>query len=511
MVKRFHSSVAGPGTTWLSRSVRRRGVAALLAMLFMVLFSALALGFYASVTMSAQIAGNEKRGVEAMNTTESAVAFLRYFLSKLDVPDTIPADSQFEEAYMQLSGLLDGTDNLNGGSIGYPEPGVMLIPEQGYIKLDRDGPNQEGRQRFKIRIEQAGDAMVATFSGTVDHATATRYVQVRFGRAQNASSIFNFGVAAKGRVSTSGNSRIIGATDPTKGSVLSTSLNPNPVDIQGKEVSGDISVTNPDASVTFKAGTLIGGTASAAAINDEHIHKGVPAPEFPEIDTSVYTQYAKNLYVPGLPTYTNIYIPPNTNPSLNNCTIRGVMYVDVPNKVSISGAVTFQCVIVGPSAPVTNVTTNYISILGSATCLPVNGLPANYDLVNDPQANMKKLGGAFMITPGFATLLGGNMGTVGGSIITSKFSMIGTASGTIKGSIIVQDDQPTAIGGTAAITIASTGTTEYPPGVTFGHYYVPLPGSYLEMSSEKVKAMNGGLQVLVGPTVVQPPPTPTLP
>jgi hypothetical protein len=468
-------------------------MASLMAMLFMVIFAVMAVGFYAAISMSSQVSANEGRMAETMVTTESAIAFMRYQLSRLDVPDTTPADSQFAEAYRQLAAHLDGTDNLNGRLVGFA-PGVMTIPDKGFVKLDR-----EGRKQFQVKLEQAGDTIVATFTGSVQNQSMTRAIEVRFGKAQNASSIFNFGVAAKGRIVTSGNSRILGATDPTKGSVMTTSMDANPVDIQGKEVSGDITTTNPAATVTFKNGTSIGGTTAPGVITAKHIHLGQPAPEFPEINTGVYTQYAKNAYVPGLASYTNVYIPPGTNPTFSNSTIKGILYADVPNKVTIMGNVTLQCIIVGPSKPALNISTNQINILGNATCLPVSDLPGGYDVLNDPRNEVQKLGGAFILAPGFATILGGNMGTVGGSIITSKFTMVGTASGTIKGSVIVQDDQPTQIGGTAAITIASTGTTAYPPGVTFGHYYAPVPGSYLEMTPGMQGAKDKGLTLLQNP------------
>jgi hypothetical protein len=157
-------------------------------------------------------------------------------------------------------------------------------------------------------------------------------------------------------------------------------------------------------------------------------------------------------------------------------------------------------VIVGPSKPTLNTSTNQINIIGTPTATGVAGLPNGYDLLNDPRNEVQKLTGAFIIAPGFSTILGGNMGTVGGSIITSKFTMIGTASGTIQGSVIIQDDQPTLIGGTAAITIASTGTTAYPAGVTFGHHYTALPGSYLELTPNMLKAKSGNpLDVIVSP------------
>ena len=60
-------------------------------------------------------------------------------------------------------------------------------------------------------------------------------------------------------------------------------------------VSGDISVTNPAANVTY-GGASIGGTKDPVQIAAKHIHKGVTAPDFPDIDTSAYAAYATTAY-----------------------------------------------------------------------------------------------------------------------------------------------------------------------------------------------------------------------
>ena len=464
---------------------KRRGIASLLAMLYLILFSALALGFYATTNMSSQVSGNERRAIGAHIAAESAVSFLRYHLSTLDVPFSLPVATQFEEAYMQLATRLDGTGNLGGGVVGY-DGNTITIPENGYVKLD-----PSGNQKFNIRITRAGDLLVSNFTGRSEGAIIGRAIEVRFAKATNASAIFNYGVAGRGRIATSGNSRIIGASDPTKGSVLSTSSDANPVDIQGLEVSGDISVSSTTGSVTYKSGAIIGGSTISSVINADHIHKGVPAPEFPEIDTAVYKQYATNPYVAGMKNLTNVFIPALTNPTITDATIKGVLYIYAPNKVTISGTTTIQAIIVSPTGTITNTSTNQINVIGTVTSTSVEDLPDA-----SPFQEVRKLSGGFIIAPGFSVILGGNMGTVSGSVIASKFTMIGTASGTIRGSVIVTDNQVTQIGGTAAITIASTGTTKYPPGVTFGAHYTAIPGSYLEMMPDGVKATGTTLAAL---------------
>ena len=78
----------------------RRGIASVLAMLYMVLFSALALGFYAQVSLSAQVSRNEGRGAAAQASAESAFQFTRYQLSRVDIPMNLSANDQFQEVYL---------------------------------------------------------------------------------------------------------------------------------------------------------------------------------------------------------------------------------------------------------------------------------------------------------------------------------------------------------------------------------------------------------------------------
>src|SRR5687768_12755297 len=89
-----------------SRSRRRRGVTSMLAMMFLVLFGALALGFYASINASVQIANNQQHSTKALLAAESGFHFMRYQLAGIDLsPDTQP-DAVMEELYDKLKAEL---------------------------------------------------------------------------------------------------------------------------------------------------------------------------------------------------------------------------------------------------------------------------------------------------------------------------------------------------------------------------------------------------------------------
>lgn len=478
---------------FLTRAARRRGLASVMAMLFMVVFSALALGFYAATTTASQIADNEKRSTSAQAAAESGFQFLRYHLAALDIPPGLTNDQLFEEVQMQLEGRLNYTDNVNNATI-YCDPESIRIPADGYVKLDKDGAEQ-----FKIVITRAGDQLITKVTGRSGAHTFGRAIELKFSKAKNASAIFNFGVASKGRVLTAGQSTITGLTDKTKGSILSTSTASTPVELYGKQVSGDVSLVNSSGTVKLGSNISVGDppTTNHLAIQTYHVHKGVPEPKFPYIDTNVYGQYATT-YWDGKSTYLeNCRIPAGTVYDFTGDTvIRGVLVIEGSCQLTFSGNVDIQGVIVADNnapPPVfdvsplvgtpTTVVNNKIEFTGSVTARPMDD-PQN-PLTGSQFEEVKKLTGAFILAPTYLVKMWGNFASVGGTVVCAQFKMGGAAEGTIAGSVIqMREEIPTTIDGSADVVIASTGTTEYPPGISFGEHYTPVPGSYLEVKAD---------------------------
>src|SRR5688572_126053 len=89
--------VAGPSAGGLCLSRPRRGVVCIVAMLFLVLFAVLALGFYAATAMSMQLSANERSAHSSQIAAESGMQFIRYQLDALDIPADRPPAQVFEE------------------------------------------------------------------------------------------------------------------------------------------------------------------------------------------------------------------------------------------------------------------------------------------------------------------------------------------------------------------------------------------------------------------------------
>jgi hypothetical protein len=456
----------------------RRGVSALIAMMYLVLFSTLAVGFYASTNTSVQVSSNDQKIARALLAAESGMSFMNFQMAQIEVPPMATQADLWPNLIDSLREQLDGTANIGGGNI-YADSETIRIPASPdhYVKLENDGGE------FQATISNKGHKILITVRGRHGETLSLgRGVQMEFGLAEKAHQIFDYGIATKGSVATTGSAKITGATDAAKGSILATSMTAaTPVSIQGPLVSGDVSITNPAGIVTFGSNTSIGGTTDDGEIIADHIHKGVPEPEFPTINTDVFlpfvTDSATGLprYYSGGSTLENVVIRANTNPTFaGGATIRGVVYVEAPNVVTFRGNSTIQGVIVGPNSPAGNLATNVLSFAGSVQAQGVDTLPESF-------GELKKLTGSFLLTPGFSTSFTGNFGTIAGSMVADKFTFSGNAGGTIRGTLINMKDNLMSVGGSSEVIIASDGTTNFPAGLFFSKKYEALPDTYEEL------------------------------
>jgi hypothetical protein len=455
------------------RRRRRRGTTAVLAMLYLVLFSSLAIGFYGAVTTASQVAYNERNAARAQRASESGMQFMRYQLATLEIPHNTSPSDLFSVVHTQLADRMNATGNLGTYTVGAVD-GVIYIPVEtgAYINADSNG------SKFRAMIEQNGQQLRVRVIGQYSGLEVQRAIQLDYAIAQRASAIFDYGVASKSAIAMQGNTSITGAVDDAQGSVLSaTSSTSTPITMSGHaEISGDVSIVNPSGGVSVGSSCSIAGTNNPTQW-DDHVHIGVEEPEFPTIDTAAFVPYVTNTYTAAMGnTLTNCRIPANTNPSFaGGATITGVLYIETPNQVTFTGNASVQGVIVVQNDPTGTVSSNLIDFQGNVSATGVETLPASY-------GGLRSLTGAFLLAPNFSATFGGNFGTINGSIIASKMEFSGNAGGTVKGSVINLDDTSLLLAGNSDIIIESQGTGQYPAGVFFGSNYVPLPDTYQEVT-----------------------------
>jgi len=453
------------------RGSSRAGIASLLAMLFLVLIATLAVGLIAATEMSAQIAANQRRLDLARSAADSGMSFIRYQLGAMNLPAGTNSSNLLSNVATQLGVTLNGTANMGGSTVAVSNNAIYLPSQAGWVTLDSNF-----NTKFQIAITQSGNNLVVTCHGASQVASVLKGVQLQYQPSTGNSSILNYGIAAHGPIVVSGNATIVGASNPAQGSVFSATAQAAPLTMSGNvSISGDFSDTNAVGSLSMSGNVTIAGYTPSQAQFSQHVHKGIPMPVFPTVDTSVYLPYATNTYVAGRSSYINTIVPPNTNPSFSgNVTVQGVLYIQTPNTVTFSGNTTIQGAIVVENNPTGN--SNRMTFSGNVSATAMNTLPANSTF---PAAE-RALIGSFLLAPSFAVSFSGNFGTIGGSLVADSFTFSGNAGGTVNGSVIALKDVPFTASGNSPFEIGTPVTTT-PAGITFPGPYAPVPGTYLEV------------------------------
>jgi hypothetical protein len=446
-------------------------------MLFLVVFSTLAIGFYAACTTATQTAANDEHVAHAQNAAESGMAFARYQLSRFVVPASTTQGQLLSTAATALSQQLNGTRNLGAMTVGFPSGGsVINVPSLSYQHI----PIGDGSASFRADVTQSGSQLVVKSTGCYGAAGVTRAIQLNFAVVQNSGTIFNYGLAAKGAVTLSGGI-LQGVPDASRGSFLSTTLATNtPLTMSGSaNVSGQVYFTNPNGSVSGN-GSISGTTNPALWPN--YVHKNVTAPEFPAVDPTPYANYLATVtptIITGSTSATplsNIRIKAGANPTFSGGpTINGLIYIEAPNKVSFSGGAHITGVIVVDD-PNESTSTNAIVFSGASTISGPENLPTSYGA-------LRTMTGASVLAPNFAVSLSGGSSTFGGSVLAKSLSMSGGSGGSVNGSAIIYGTASSTFSGGSGFTFTNTGPAAIPTaGVHFSGYFAPVAASYAEVS-----------------------------
>jgi len=465
------------------RAARHRGVVTVLAMLYIVLFALLAVGFYASSNTATLVSQNEQRRYKALGAAESGMDFMRYQLFQTAIAPTTPDDKVLIEVQKDLASQLNGTANMGSKTVGIDATGSQIDVPSGkteYIKVNSDGA------KFHATITRSARRIVVkvtgAYSDTAEAGADLAAVQLIYDTSERPTDFFtNNGMASKSNVVIDTTVPVTG-NPPAHANVLSISnVNP-PVTIgtatSTASIAGDITVLqglNPNVY----AGSSVGGSTIPGDIQANHVKHLKPAeiPEFPTPSTLPYKKYATNLYVAGKGAYENVLIPPNTNPNFNAGTVlNGIVYIQQPNSVKFNGGVNITGVIVTEDLGVGNLLTNVLNFQGNGgTKQGVDALP------NLPQFTGLKadLAGSFIIAPGFDVNFTGNFGSIAGHIVGDRVTLQGSSDATITGSIV-------SLKNTLKISTSGTISFKLDPnqghgGLRFSDRYTPMPATYDEV------------------------------
>ena len=450
---------------------RRRGIASVLAMLYMIIFSTLAVGFYAAVTMASQLAHNDEKALNAQVVTESGLRFVQYQLGRVRVPGNTPPNEMMQKIHEDLLAQQAGSPNFAGRSITL-SGSTIHFPANDFIPLDERGAG------FRAEISDAGDGLISVkIHGRYRGTTISRMIQMHFESVISSLNVFDFGIVTRGPINVSGGGVIGGGGVAADGSILSLSKNPYPISLSGTSgIAGNVYMTNKTGNVNISGGGVtIAGKKAPELYN--HIIKGVEEPELPESDSRIFLPYAVNTYKPGQKVYTNVIIPPNTNPSFTGDTeIHGVLYIQYPNKVTFNSHTIIRGTIVVENGA-TPSTKNLITFGGGVEAYAVTTVPTDTIPEDSP---LRKLVGSTLLAPGFHVSLGGQSGSIGGIMMAHSYEFTGGSGGVIEGTFIGLGDVEMKFTGGASIA-RSKPSGPIPVGLVFPRTFRPLRETYLEI------------------------------
>ena len=435
----------------------RKGVAFILALIFLSVFATLGIGMLTMSSANAQLANNHHKANGALTCAESGAEVMRHWMEKVTIPSMTPLDARF--GYMEASLQANLTaENITNISVDYSGTTITISD----VALD-----DSGNRFFSAVITPISNDYVQMIVRGSD-GSLERNLDLRYSFGTRYDSVFDYGVATRGPLHLAGNIDLTGYTVAVEASVYIESPNEDQIlSITGNsQIAGDVSSTNPNATVYLQGGHAgIGGEYGQDAI-DNHVHTGITPTQFPTPNPDHFEPYVGDTVIDSDTTFTsgqtftNARIAAGTNPSFsNNTTFIGVLFIESPNRVSFTGNVDIQGVIVGDGDVTDDSKTNYLKFWGNVASSSVAALPDEEEF-----DGLREETGTFIMAPGFAVSMGGNFDTVNGAIAANGITFFGNAGGVIQGSVLNYSDEVMELTGNADLVFNRSGTIEIPAG-----------------------------------------------
>jgi hypothetical protein len=456
----------------------RNGAALVIAMIFLAVFSSLALAMLTMSSTNVQVADNHCKANRALESAQSGLEVMNYWLGRVAIPGTVAPGDRFTNLASYVNDDLatvgiDAANTYDDG--GYPAA----------VSLDNIAINSLLGQSFLASIQKTENLDVLQLDVTGNAGPLTRTIRVNYNFGTRAHNVFDYGVASRGPLSLLGNIDMSGTNVAVEADVYieSNSQNEALSIIGNSQIAGNVTITNPDAYVTLQGGQAgIGGETGEAAL--DHVSAGDDPVEFPVPLSGYFEQYVQDTFDPAVHdtsadnTFENIRIPGGTNPTFSgSTTLNGIVFIETPNVVTFTGNVDITGIIVGDGDMNDNSGANQLAFLGNVSSAPVTDLPAGAQF-----DGIREETGTFLMAPGFGASFGGSFDTLNGAIAANGINFFGNAGGTISGSILNYSDTPMTLSGNSDLFFNRSGVDEVPAG--FGpeiilHY---ISSSYSEVA-----------------------------
>jgi Tfp pilus assembly protein PilX len=433
------------------RRIRRtKGVAFVTSMIFILVFSALAVSMATLSGTNLQIAENQRKADCSRACAESGVDIIRFWLSRFSVPGATKQHLVFGELASSLQN--DLTENLITNITTSFDGTTLTIPS---VTLDSENNKSFSAQITKLDSDTLQMEVTGTYRGI------SRTIRANYDFGVRRHTVFDYGVATKGPLSLSGNIELEGVNVSVESDVYIVSENSNlALEIIGNSsIAGDVHICNPAATVDLQGGKAsIGGETGDAAL--DHVIRGMDEVEFPVPNPGYFEHYVVGdiNYPSTETTFENIRIPPNTNPSFSGgVTLTGIVFIETPNIVTFTGHVNIIGIIVGNGDITDDSGTNRIDFLGTVNSSPVSNLPEEFGGLRDEI-------GTFIMAPGFSASFQGDFETINGAIAANGIEFSGNAGGTIEGSVLNYADTSMDLSGNNDLFFNRWANSEIPAG-----------------------------------------------
>lgn len=430
----------------------------ILAMVFIVIFSAISIGFLSLSSANTQIADNHRVGNNAINAALSGLEMVRYWSCNSEI---------------SFSGLSSPSERYTG----YIDNLQSELDDAGiYNTYDADTETLSiGSGESPIALDSAADSCfyaIVTSAGTAginvqitgQAKQITRTIGIQFTYGVRPNSVFDFGVATKGPLELNGSASLTGATVRSESDVYIDYFGADcPLILApATEIAGNAKIVNPAAAIgaTDIKGE-VGGYSGQDAL-DNSVDVGATPTEFPYPDATHFKQYATGGNYTNGTSLTNKIIPAGMGTTSSplkitkNTTINGILFIESPNVVEFGGNVTVNGMIIAEGDYADNSAVNKLSFTGSvdSRTLPTN---SEFDALRAEK-------GTFLLAPGFDLTFWGSFGTINGAIMGNGITFGGNAGGTVNGSVINYSTKTMTVSGSTDITFNRSGITEIPAG-----------------------------------------------
>ncbi|MFB0553247.1 MAG: pilus assembly PilX N-terminal domain-containing protein [Phycisphaerae bacterium] len=451
--------------------LNHRGVVLIISMIFVLIFSALAISMATLSGTNVQLASNQHKLNSTLSAAQSGLEVMQYWLTRVIIPNSTQPSNYLSTIVSILQNDL-ADNNISNISLSFVGS-TITIPSVTLASADH--------LSFEAAIRQLNDnTLQLDVTGRNDQITRT--IRVNYNIKPYRNPIFDYGIATKGPLNMQGNPNVDGLNQSVEADVyIESANNDDALLMKGNSaIAGDVSIANPDAIPSVSNSSSIGGETGQDAI-DNHIIIPAPYTDFPVPNPVAFENYVDNIFEPTTDTTTNltlenIRIPPDTNPHFSGHVIlKGIVFIESPNIVEFTGNADITGIIIGDGDLNFPYDENQLIFRGNVDSRSVSELDATF-------GDIREETGTFLLAPGFSTSFGGSFETLNGVIAASGIEFFGNAGGTINGSVINYSDNPMTLDGSIDLVFDRLGLIEIPAGFDTDKVLEFQPGTYTELA-----------------------------